>query len=158
MGVGKGRAVSSRSFDVLNSMIYDPKRKPKPKMIVWSGATFTLRWSCFKDEAYPDYFQLCANLAELFFRVEGFHSEVACLRKMVTLCFPLEDNFWNYECIIVAIFPSLTTSGNLIYNLASSCEILPRCRLPSLFNSVYLKLSRLTLDMILLASSRSTYL
>ena len=45
---GEG-AVSSRSFDLLNSMIYDIKRICRPKMIVRSGATFILRWSCFDN-------------------------------------------------------------------------------------------------------------
>ena len=37
---------SSRLFDLLNSKW--SKRSVRPKMIVWSGALFTLRWSCFR--------------------------------------------------------------------------------------------------------------
>ena len=42
-----GAAVSSRSFDLLNSMIYDLKQYVhRPKMIVRPGATFILKSSC----------------------------------------------------------------------------------------------------------------
>ena len=46
---------SSRLFDLLNSKW--SKRSVRPKMIVWSGALFTLRWSCFRLPCF--FFQKC---------------------------------------------------------------------------------------------------
>ena len=42
-----GGGVLSRSFDLLNLMIYDLKRSVDLRWLFWSGATFIFTWYCY---------------------------------------------------------------------------------------------------------------
>ena len=45
--IEKGGAISSRSFDLLDSMIYDLKRSVDLRWCLITSATFIHRWSCY---------------------------------------------------------------------------------------------------------------
>ena len=45
--------IKSKIFDLLNSVIYEPKRSIDRKWLFKFGATFILRWSCFNEIPTP---------------------------------------------------------------------------------------------------------